>query len=481
MDVSWLLSFSTLWLAFEWLLRLLALFVVPRNRHPTASLTWLMVIFLVPLLGWPLYILIGSTKLPRRRRLAKAQLLLLLRHIERDNTAPEVVPEKYRHLAKLTEALTGMGVRTAEDWQLLTRYAESLRAMAADVAQARCYVHMEFYTFVADGETEELIRALEQAARRGVTVRVLYDAFGSYRYGRAFLRTRKRLHQAGAHMQAALTLRLPGRGYTRVDLRNHRKLVVIDGEVVYAGSQNIIARNYHRWDSIVYSELMIRMTGSIVSQFEAIFLEDWYAETRQLVGDAAHPHPSEDDGVGGAKVQLLPSGPEFEYDNNIKLFCAAIYAASQSVTIINPYFVPDESLMQAIISASNRGVRVRIINSAVMDQWMAAHAQRSYYEELLRAGVDIYLHKAPVLVHTKAMVIDDDMAMIGSSNMDMRSFQLNHETTVLAYNTQIAAGLLALADRYIAEANQLALPQWLRRRPSKQLLDNIARLTSSLQ
>lgn len=478
-----------IWLAFEWVLRVAALFVVPRGRKPTAGLAWLMLIFLAPVPGWLAFLVIGSYKLPRRRRDMQKTLdgriqdaLKVMRKNSRQ--APIVdaaVPTKYAQVAALVQSLTHFPVFSRNSMTLLPDYDATIQRIIDDINTATHYVYIEYYILALDATTEPLFAALEAAVERGVSVRVMYDAYGSRKFPH-FKETLQRLQGSGVNVQAMLPLTLPGKNHVRPDLRNHRKLVVVDGVVGFTGSLNLIARDYHRSDDIVYDELTVRAEGPIVQQLRAVFLTDWYSETSVIPTDQG---VATEEIAAGAKgdvlAQLVPSGPGYDDENNLKVFNAVLYKAQKSVTIVNPYFVPDESLIVALISAAKRGVRVKLVNSEAIDQPFVAHAQRSYYEEMLRAGVEIYLYKAPTLLHSKYMVVDDDLSLVGSSNMDIRSFELNHELTMVLYDKQATARLQAITNEYLRKAKKVDPQSWFARPPRQQLFDNIARLTSALQ
>ena len=279
-----------------------------------------------------------------------------------------------------------------------------------------------------------------------------------------------------------LPVKLPGAGFVRPDLRNHRKLVVIDHAIGYTGSQNLIDRSYHRKDTIVYDEFVVRVTGPIVSQLAIVFSTDWYTEVGVPINN---PIPNLHNDIvhdpTKSLAQLIPSGPGYEDDNNLRVFIHAIYIAQLSITIVNPYFVPTDELMTAITSAARRGVHVKMINSAVIDQWLVGHAQRSYYQKLLESGVELYLYKRPTLLHSKFIIIDNDLTFVGSSNLDVRSFELDYELTLIAYDLSFAGKMGAIAQKYQEKSRQVTLKGWMQRKPIRQAFDTIARLTSSLQ
>lgn len=475
------LSFAATWSVINWSLRLIAPFVIPRNRTPSSAMAWLMLVFLVPIPGWLLFLLFGSKKLPQERREVQKRISHTLgesgaRHI----LAHDHVARKYERVAKLAEELAHLPLTNMTGYELHTDYDATLERITDDIRHAHTSVYVEYYMMVLDEATEPLITALEDAKNRGVDVKVIYDTAATFvlrhRYARPMIR---RFRKAGIELVGSLPVRLFGRGYMRPDLRNHRKIIAIDGVVGYVGSQNIIDKHYHRRDTLYYKELVVRVEGDVVRQLEAVFGADWYAETNQEIAlqDAQRLTRK-----GSAmQTQLLPSGPGYEDENNLKVFNALIYAAEEAITIVSPYFIPDVSMMMAIVSAAKRGVRVRIVNSQVIDQFFAAHAQRSYYEELLRVGVEIYLCQPPAFVHAKMMTVDSEVSIVGSSNMDMRSFELDHEITLVSYDGALTCGLEAVAKAYIAEATMVDKKAWLSRPRYLQLLDNIARLTSSFQ
>ncbi len=221
----------------------------------------------------------------------------------------------------------------------------------------------------------------------------------------------------------------------------------------------------------------------------AVFLSDWYSETGVILTGQAQLLAPRGTGVaalpllrpGDLDCQVVPSGPGFDNDNNLKLFNSLLYQARRRVSITSPYFVPDESLIAAITTAAERGVAVELFVGEVADQPMVYHAQRSYYEVLLRAGVRIYLYPAPYILHAKHMTIDDDLAVIGSSNMDMRSFGLNLEVTLLASGRSYTDAMRLVEDHYREVSRELTLEEHLHQNLPTRLFDNLARLTSALQ
>jgi cardiolipin synthase len=295
----------------------------------------------------------------------------------------------------------------------------------------------------------------------------------------------RRLTDAGVDWHWTLPVRPLSNHWNRPDLRNHRKVLVIDGRIAFTGSMNMIDRSYLRRRNLrsgrYYVELVVEATGPIVLEANAVFLTDWYSEGGAPLADPPLARALLPGWTGTALCQILPSGPGYDNDNNLKLFTNLIHAARRKLFITTPYFVPDDSLMTAITSAAQRGVEVTLLTGAISNQFFVHHAQHSYYEELLRAGVRIFLLKSPALLHAKHMSIDDDLAIIGSSNLDMRSFTLNLEITLVAYDAGVVGALRQVEAAFLERSDALVAEEWKRQPLRSKLLDNLARLTASLQ
>jgi cardiolipin synthase A/B len=270
--------------------------------------------------------------------------------------------------------------------------------------------------------------------------------------------------------------------YQRLDLRNHRKLLVVDGRVGYVGSQNLIDRTYNKKKNIKrglkWQELMCRVEGPVVASIDLVFATDWYMES----GERLVPAPPAPAVVGGdVDCQVVPSGPGFPVENNLQLFLSLLYAARERIIITSPYFVPEESMLRGLMAATERGVHVELFVSEIGDQALVWHAQRSYYQALLEAGVVIWCYPAPYILHAKHLSVDDHVALIGSSNMDMRSFGLNSEISMLVRSQAFVAQMRAVEVCYRELSTRLTPEQWKREPLRATTLDGLARLTSALQ
>ena len=486
MDQSgWALAWVVLVFVFDATVRILAIIFVPRNRRPTAAMAWLLAIYFIPIVGVVLFLLIGNPRLPRARRKKQEQLNDYIRRTSRGldlgSLRPDA-PEWFTQLVRLNRNLGAMPIAGDNGATLIAGYQDSIDAMAAAIREAQTYVHVEFYILQADVATDDIFAALEEVAARGVTVRVLLDHWANR--GKPFYKqTIDRLTAMGAQWHLMLPVQPFKGAYTRPDLRNHRKLLVVDGHVAFTGSQNVTDSTYNLPKNIKrglhWVDMMARLDGPIVASVNAVFLSDWYSETDEVIEGIELFDVQT--GTGDLDCQVIPSGPGFEFQNNLKLFMTLLFAAKEKIIIVSPYFVPDEGLLLAIQTACQRGVHVELFVSEEGDQAMVYHAQRSYYEALLRAGVIIWMYKKPFILHSKSMSIDDEVAVIGSSNMDMRSFGLNLEISLLVRGGEFVEQLRAVEDEYRSLSRELTLEEWMQQPLRSTVLDNLARLTSALQ
>jgi cardiolipin synthase len=487
MEWNWITLLGVL----SYLVGILALFIIPANRKPGEATAWLLLIFLAPLLGAVLFLLLGSPKLSRWRREQQYAMNQYIKELaEEAEQIPKLRPvldppllSRYEPFTNFIARVSGMPVMAGNTVELLSDYVGAVERIVQDIDAAQRYVHLEYFMFANDKVGAPVIDALVRARERGVVCRVLIDHLGNFGYHGPVL---KRLRAAGIPVHQMLPAKPFDNQWNRMDLRNHRKIVVVDGTVGFTGSQNLVEDTYHKRSNIrkgmYYIELVVRVTGPVVRALNAAFVTDWYSETEELLDVRIVPKtPGRMAVTGDALCQVLPSGPGFEHDNNLMLFVSLFHAARQRITIANPYVVPDGALLLALKSAAQRGVEVTLIVSEIGDQFLVYHAQRSYYEEMLKAGVHIYRYQSPVLLHSKFISIDDDIAVIGSSNMDIRSFQLNLEITLVCYDRQVVDDLRKIEAEYLRCSCPLLLEAWQTRPLVTQLFDNLARLTSALQ
>ncbi|MFV0433619.1 MAG: cardiolipin synthase [Leucobacter sp.] len=494
---------ATALLVIEYVVKIIAVGVVPENRRPSSSTAWLLLILFLPLVGVPLFLIIGSPYVNKRRASIQARAnTLLAKGTESIPPVPETVtmPNGLAEIVELSRSLTALPMVTCTNHGVVMDYEASIDRMTQLVETAQQSVHVEIYIMARDSTTESFFKALEAAVQRGVKVRLLLDHLGSRKYT-GFHELLKWMTSVGIEWHLMMPF-LPLQGkMRRIDLRNHRKLLVVDGRVGVMGSQNMIEAPYdspknreigRRWNDIT-----IEVTGEIVSSLEAVFAVDWYSESGEFVDVHTYRGLGSLDleehllpavhgpvrPVGGEvnAVQLIPSGPGFKTDPNLRVFTSLIYRAKRRLAIVSPYFVPDESLLAAITTAAHRGVRVELYVSEVADQFMVDRAQSSYYQALLEAGVVIYRYPAPEVLHTKCFLVDEECAVLGSSNMDMRSFGLNYEISLLAYGGDIVAEVSDVIADYAIRSSVLDLEEWQKRPLTRRYAESVMRLTSALQ
>jgi len=397
------------------------------------------------------------------------------------------LPPYVASVVHLNRRLGSLPLLPGNDVQVIDDYKGSIAEMTEAVGAAKAYVNVEFYITAWDDVTAPLFEALVAATQRGVTVRLLFDHLGSKGIpGHPDMLARLAATDIQWHAMLPLHLR-PGKSFRRPDLRNHRKLLVVDGNVGFTGSQNLVEPGYNKPKNHAagreWVELMVRLRGPVVAALEAVFYSDWFTETDEELTVAAVRAPDEapDGALREVPGQLVPSGPGFVAENNLRMFTTLIYGATRRISLTSPYFVPDESLLYAVTTAAQRGVDVELFVSEESDQFMVGHAQASYYRALLEAGVRIYLYPAPSVLHSKHFTIDDDVAVIGSSNMDLRSFALNYEISLMLLGTPVVTRMRAVEDTYRSLSHELTLEEWDRRPGRLKYVDNVMRLTSALQ
>ena len=468
---SWLHDFQhfTLYLTLGWAgyLILLGGWIVLQKRAPAATLSWLFGLALLPYAGFLVYYVFGPQRI-KRQRMRRARTRVALPEAEGAIAGAEAA-----ELARLAQATTGLPPTTATDVRLLVDGAATYDALLAAVREARHHVHLEYYIYAADHSGAALRDALVERARNGVEVRLLLDAVGSGRCPKRFFAP---LLDAGGELAWFHPMRLRIWKRPWLNLRSHRKIVVVDGRLGFAGGINITDEENERVRSDAYRDLHLRIEGDAVRQLQLVFVEDWAYATgkRDFISSVATAMPPARG--GGIKAQVLTSGPDSPWESIHRLHVGAIHAARQRVWLVTPYFVPGGAAMMALTSAALAGVDTRLLVPRMSDSRLVTFAARSYFDELLAAGVKVYEY-GPRMLHSKALVVDDDLAIVGSANFDARSFRLNFEVSVLFRDPGVVSELAHLIEGEFAQAprvrGQRAQPLW-----SVRLPEALARLLS---
>lgn len=465
---------SGIWLlALDWAIRLAALLWIPSRTSPAAARSWMLLVCFVPLLGLPLYLLFGHPWLSRERVRRQALASQVIREEQAPLRALRWTPQGHgadSEMAPLLERLGDFMPTHGNAVELLDDYDASLRRLLDDIDGARERVHLLYYLMFDDAVGDAVADALRRAAARGVPCRLLLDAVGAKRGLRRYARP---LREAGVQVQAMLPGGLRWRRSGRMDLRNHRKVAVIDNAAAYVGSQNLASADFV--PGFPNRELVARVQGPAVAHLEAAFASDWFIET----GERLDVTPTTPVLHVDVAAQLLPSGPAYPFENARDTINALIHLAKHRLVLVTPYFVPDDATLSALRIAALSGVEVQLILSASNNQRLTAWAQESYYAELLASGVKIALYR-PHFLHAKHMSVDDGMALVGSINLDIRSFALNAEIGLLCYDAGVVARMREIESAYLADADVVTVDAWRRRPAWRRSREGIARLADAL-
>ena len=448
-------------------LALIVRVLIRPHRDPASRIAWIVVVVAMPVIGILAYLLFGEVNLGRRRVERMRAVLARMPPMADADAAVQhpQVPERYAHLFRVGRSISGFEPIGGNSARLLEDSNATIDAMVADIDAARDHVHLLFYIWLPDNNGCKVSEALKAAAARGVTCRAMADDRGS----RLMIHSAhwRAMQAAGVHLARALPignpLLRPLKG--RIDLRNHRKIVVIDDHITYCGSQNCadpefrIKAKYAPW-----VDAMMRFEGPIARQNQHLFAGDWMAHTGDdmdaLLQKPIPPAPP------GLPAQVIGTGPTVRYSAMPEMFESLIYSARRELIISTPYYVPDDPMQAALCASARRGVATTIIFPARNDSWIVAAASRSYFSDLLEAGVRIFEYQGGLL-HTKSLTLDGEVTLIGSANMDRRSFDLNYENNILLHDPASTADVRRRQQRYIAQSVPVtaeAVAGWSRRR-----------------
>lgn len=467
----------------QWVLRLGMMLIILRRRyHPVSATAWLMLIFFLPEVGVLMYLLFGHHQLSRRRlqlHRKHVEALHARNHLAILNTYLVQVAEhpnpQQKVVMRQSEGVGGMPTVAGNHVELMGDGNIFLERLIADINAATHHVHLLFYIYANDKTGSRVAQALIAAAGRGVKCRLLADAAGSFKFFKSDLPDKMRA--AGVQVVAALPVAPIRRKLARLDLRNHRKIAVIDGNVAYTGSQNIIDANYGHRRAGAWIDLMGRFTGPIVNQLQAVFIDDWaFDHAEEVEGDQYFPLLTP---KGEMLAQCVPTGPNYESETFRHVLLTAINASREKLIMTSPYIVLDEPTIVALSMAAQRGVDVNIVLPHMCDHPLVSLAGKAYYEDLLSDGVKIYLYRNGML-HSKTMSVDDNFALLGTANLDVRSFFLNFEVNVMMYGEQITREMRFAQMAYINESDLLTLEHWSKRPHYRRYLESAAALFSPL-
>jgi cardiolipin synthase len=462
--------------------------VIMRRPNTGVALAWLFIVGVLPYVGAGLYFLLGERRISRARaeriEKRKANYKLLVEHgINRGFTDIDWDrhPGAARGMDLLGTNTIGFPSVIGTTGDLFSDTEKILEAIARDVREARHSILMEFYIWNEGGKADEVLEALILAAQRGVKCKILIDALGASPWWRG--RQPSRLRDAGVEVREALPVGIFRTFVDRTDLRLHRKIVIIDGQIAWTGSMNLADPKFFKQDADVgeWVDAMVRLEGPTVAPLALTIVGDWSLETGDPIDTViaeANLHsikPKE----GGSDVQVVPSGPGETEDGLLQMLLATIQSAESELVLTTPYFVPDESLLRAMRGAAARGVDVHMIVPEKVDSLLTRYASRSYYDELMEEGIKIHLYRTGLL-HTKSITADGRITMFGTVNLDMRSIWINYEVALFVYGREFGAAVRALQETYMADSDLIDPEEWANRSNWQKFLENTFRLTSPL-
>lgn len=457
--------------------------IILKRRASGITLAWLFLIFVLPVFGMISYFILGELHLGKKREKRRQQIGTQFKDWLRDEPVNNRQSlDNASHLARsmqaFVESYTGMPMLKGNNHTLLSTTKQILIEITEEIKLSKSTCYLLFYLCKEGGLIDPLLQALMDAAQRGVKCKLLLDSVGSHDFFNS--KMPQKLRNAGVEVVEALPVGAFRLLFQRQDLRMHRKLVCIDDHIAYTGSMNLVDPVYFKAKKGFgqWVDIMVRCEGPIVQLMQGLFVWDWFLET-----DNEILLPLSINGlfpvVGKQCSQLIPSGPEFGEASIHQVLLTAIYEAQYSIILTTPYFVPDESLLAALQVAALRGVDVKIIVPAKNDSFMVKYASRAFFDELLTAGAQIYKFYGGLL-HTKSIVIDEKIALVGTVNLDRRSFWLNFEMTMLIDDERFSGELLSLQMQYLLSSKQILLVKWKKRSYFKKLLEGTLYLFSPL-
>ncbi len=468
---------------------IVAVLLDPRIRS-TSALSWVLLCVIAPFIGPCIYLVAGRAWLSRKReaayRAVAAERAESRLREEACGGAAARLAARHAVLATLTQEQQLIAIQAASisgDFPLgnneITIFDEAddlFAQLTRDIANAERHVHIEFYIVLDDETSSRVFVALEEAARRGVACRLMVDGLGS----RSFLNSARhaQLVAAGVQVVEALPVGIVRRRFGRIDLRNHRKIVVIDDVIGYIGSHNLAAKDFKVKERYApWIDATMRVKGAVANDLQKIFVEDWFLETDEalwpLVSDGRV------DQATPAIAQVLGTGPATYQNAMPQMILSMVHLAQHEVVLTTPYFVPDEASLVSLLTAARRGVRTVLIVPERNDSMFVRLASRRFYERLLEAGVEIWEYRGGLL-HAKTIVADGRTCLMTSANLDRRSFELNLEASLVVYDEKTSAALRALQGCYLAKSRRVDKAAWSARPAWKRLIENAMGLLSPI-
>ncbi len=451
-----------------------AIVIIMQRRPAASTIAWLLVMVFLPVIGFLVYLLIGPLRLERRKRKHTISKRLADERL-RGMAALHRRGEEHHQLASVSMAVGGAPPLEAESVEIYLDGAAAYTAILEAVAAAKNHVHVHYYIWEADKIGTRLRDALIERARAGVTVRVILDGTGS-RLSKKFLRP---LRDAGAVVAWFNPVHLWSIRRRRIDFRSHRKIVVCDGRIGFTGGMNVSDQHSAEFFATDHwRDTHLRVTGAAVWPIQRLFFEDWYYVAEELIPFSLATVPPSENG-GAHLVQIVGSGPDATDFALHKVYFTAINQATDRIWLTTPYFVPDDALLTALLTASLRGVDVRVLVPQRGDSRVVDYAARSYFPELLEAKARIFEY-GPRFIHAKTMLCDDDVAIVGTANFDNRSFRLDFELAAILFGEAENRFLADSFERDLEQSREVHATDFAAQSFGQRFGQSAARLLSPL-
>lgn len=473
-NMSWL-YYTFLVIYFATVITIIGV-ILSENRNPVKSLAWLTVLFLLPIAGIILYLFFGRSI--KNKRMISRRNRRKMRRQERGVTADKRnldLGDEAMQMITLGETLSGAPAYSDNSVEIFTDGASKFEALKRDLRNAKSSINLQYYIFEDDTIGTEIKDILVEQSKKGVEIRVIYDHVGSFGVNNKFF---KEMQAAGIKAYPFFKVTFPLFG-TRINWRNHRKICIIDDSIGYIGGMNIADRYIHGGNFDVWRDTHLRIEGPVVRALRYSFAIDWNFMGQPLIEKMEYQPPKSDNGTPGAVMQLLTSGPTSQWSNIAYMFNKAIANAKRRVYIQTPYFLPTEGLLKALQVAALAHIDVRILIPRRSDSRMLTYASASYIEEILKAGIKVYLYEAGML-HSKMMIIDDEISSVGSTNFDFRSFEHNFEANVFIYSREVNARLTEIFKADLENSTRVSAFEWRKRPYTQKSAESIIRLLSPI-
>ena len=475
MEIFYSILYYLLMIMYAYTIIVCVSVVLLDNRSPAQSLLWVVALIMLPVIGLVFYVFLG-------RNYRKKKIVQSNQH--KFHPKPEyalgmkdlITSDLPKHLQKTARLLyknSGSHPYIDTKVDILVGGNETFEHIFADIEKAKNHVHIEFYIIEDDTVGNELRRLLIRKAQEKVRVRVIYDYMGGFRLSEAYI---KSLRNAGVFIQPFSPFNRKF-GYGKINYRNHRKIVIIDGKIGYTGGINIANRYIYGNRLGKWRDTSIRLEGPAVHGFQNLFLTDWqFVDNKAVIDEKYFPEPKT---FSQNVVQIVPSGPDTDWETILQGIITVFSNARKNIYIHTPYFLPPESLMTAIEMAALSGVDVRLMVPYKTDTILATAASSSYYQRVIEAGARIFIYRKNFL-HSKAITVDNEIGIVGTANMDIRSFEQNFEVNAFIYDEDVAKNLRYAFERDTRLCKEIDLETWKKRRPIQRIKESLARLFSPI-